>query len=128
MDLLPHKNLDVISAYSREEAIKDGVLVDVSKMGKEAGFKCPIALTNSVYAKYVLIPEGVEHQDEIGRLWDILYMLFITTLRKGAKTKIEYTVYVNNDNQKPSPVNLKAVCGSGDQGEMVITIMLPNED
>jgi hypothetical protein len=37
---------------------------------------------------------------------------------------------VRNDNRSGTPplVRLKALCGPGDQGEPVITVMLPEED
>ena len=40
----------LIHRYTRAEAIADGVLVDVSALAKEAGFKYPMALTATVYA------------------------------------------------------------------------------
>ena len=40
----------VISAYSRNQAIDDGFLVDVSDTAREAGFSIPVALTRTAYA------------------------------------------------------------------------------
>lgn len=64
----------VISAYSRAQAIEDGVLVDVTATAKEAGYRWPVALSRTVWAQYVEVPKGVQCQDEAGRLWDILWM------------------------------------------------------
>ena len=64
----------VIFAYTRKQAIADGVLVDVTETAKEAGFQVPVAVTHAVWAEYVAVPEGVEGQDEAGRLWDVLWM------------------------------------------------------
>ena len=36
---------DIISTYTRAQAIKDGVLIDVSSTAKEAGFEWPVAIT-----------------------------------------------------------------------------------
>jgi hypothetical protein len=41
---------EVISSYSRRDALEDGVLVDVSEFAKEAGFKWPLAVTRGVWA------------------------------------------------------------------------------
>src|SRR5262245_46930249 len=71
---------DVIFAYTRAQAIADGVLVDVTDTANGAGFKIPVALTSRVWAEYVAVPDGVECQDETGRLWDILS--FSVTWRK----------------------------------------------
>ncbi|MHB1685468.1 MAG: DUF6573 family protein [Bacilli bacterium] len=37
---------NIISQYTRAQTIEDGVLIDVSKMAKEAGFTIPVAVWN----------------------------------------------------------------------------------
>jgi len=118
----------VIFAYTRAQAIDDGVLVDVSEMAREAGLKHPTALTATVWGQYVAVPEGVEGQDEQGRLWDILMMLRFAIQKGTEGSELLYEVLVRNDNTSPQPVTLKAICGPGDTADPVITIMLPNED
>lgn len=44
---------DVIFAYARSEALADGVLVDVSDMAREAGFRYPVAVTQAVWADII---------------------------------------------------------------------------
>ena len=119
---------EIIDAYSRAQAIEDGVLVDVSSVAREAGIRFPVAMTRTVWSKYVEVPEGVKCQDESGRLWDILWMLR-AQVRRGGDTPL-FKLHVRNDNRDRIPplVTLKAVCGPGDSGEPVITIMLPAED
>ncbi len=90
-------NVDIIHAYTRKEAIEDGVLVDVSKLAKEAGFKWPVAMTSAVHAKYVQVPPAADWQDETGRLWDILMVLHFnirqcSTQREG----LLFTLRVDN--------------------------------
>src|SRR4051812_2206240 len=68
-------NADLIFAYTRADAIRDGVLIDVTATAKEAGFKYPVAVTAAVWAECVAIPPGVVCQDESGRLWDVVTML-----------------------------------------------------
>lgn len=68
--------MEPISIYTRQQAIDDGVLIDVSDTSeaREAGFKIPIAITASVRA-LCLIPEGLGGiQDYKGRLWDTLWL------------------------------------------------------
>ena len=62
----------VIYSYTRKQAVADGVQVDVSKTAKEAGITFPVFLTRTVFDAYVTVPSGVHHQDEAGRLWDII--------------------------------------------------------
>lgn len=119
----------VIHAYSRKEALADGVLVDVSDMAAEAGFKYPVALTRAVWERYVEVPRGVEGQDESGRLWDILWMTrFAIKTSPPCQNPLPVLLSVRNDNAGPKRVKLKAIIGPGDSLEPVITIMLPDED
>ena len=120
---------DVIHTYSRAEALEDGVLVDAGAMAQEAGLRWPVALTRAVWGAYVEVPPGVQAQDETGRLWDILWMAScaIRAARKGGR-ELRYTVLVRHDNRRPTPVRLKLLSGPGDDGEPVLTILLPEED
>lgn len=65
----------LIFSYTRAQALADGVLVDVTVAAKEAGFVIPVAVTATVWAAYVRVPDGVVGQDEGGRLWDVLTTL-----------------------------------------------------
>jgi hypothetical protein len=119
---------DVIYGYSIKQGIEDGVLLDVSSLAREAGIKFPVAVTNGVWAEYVTVPAGVVGQDEQGRAWDIVWMLRRAIAAGKGGTEIRYHLMVRNDNRRPRMVELKAICGPGDDAEPVITIMLPNED
>jgi|ERR1043165_3514937 hypothetical protein len=121
---------NIIHCYTRAEAIADGVLVDVSEMAREARFRYPVALTSTVWNTYVEVPAGVECQDEIGRLWDILCMLRYVVERSAGARTIRFQLHVRNDNRHglPPAVELKAVCGPNDDGSPCITVMMPAED
>ena len=115
--------MNVVFSYSRQEAIKDGVLVDVSATAAEAGYRFPVALTSAVWAAYVEVPEGLKCQGESGRLWDILWMLRFAISQDAGGSEIRFIVLVKNDDRAPQPVELKAVCGPGDTAEPVVTVM-----
>lgn len=119
---------EYISVYTRAQAIDDGFLIDVSSVAKEAGITFPVALTSAVYGEYVEVPEGVKAQDVQGRLWDILWMLRVAIKKSDDGSLIMYDLMIRNDNRQPKKVTLKALCHGGDEGEPVITIMLPKED
>ena len=121
---------DVIYAYTRAQAIADGVLVDVSALAKEAGFVFPVALTETLYHGYVvpalaLIAEG---QSIEGRLWDVLAVLRFAIAKDCDTDCLFFTTLFLMSPDSPVPINLKAVCGPGDNGEPVLTVMLPDED
>ena len=67
---------DVIYAYTRAQALADGVLVDVSETAREAGFRWPVAMTRAGWENCVAWTEDDSRhqvlQDEAGRLWDVL--------------------------------------------------------
>ena len=124
---------DVIYAYTRKQAIEDGVLVDVSETAKEAGFKFPVALTRAVWEDCVAwTPEDTKrqtHQDEAGRLWDVVWMLSLAAKRGGQEIRFSlYRVPRGGRGHKARLVTLKALCGPGDNAEPVITVMQPDED
>jgi hypothetical protein len=123
------ENADLIHRYSRADALRDGVLVDVTETAREAGIRYPVALTLGAWEKCVRVPPGVVCQDEAGRLWDVLWMLRCAAARQGGAV-FHFAVHVRNDNRDRTPplVRLKALCGPGDSGEPVITVMLPDED
>ena len=100
----------------------------MTKTPGEAGFRYPVALTRAVFEEFVRVPEGVEGQDEGGRLWDIVSMLRVAIRRGSGGQEQQFQLYVRNDNRRPTLVTLKAVCGPGDDGSPCITVMLPLED
>jgi hypothetical protein len=65
---------EIISAYTRKQAISDGVLVDMGvepfgKLAKEAGLKWPIAMTATAFGEFVAVTDapGRRGQDLSGR-------------------------------------------------------------
>ena len=105
--------------------------MDVSATAKEAGIRFPVALTAAVYGQCVEVPEGITGQDEAGRLWDVLWMFRCAAAKFDGSTLL-FKLYVRNHNRERLDsrdlVTLKAECGPGDDGEPVLTIMLPDED
>jgi len=144
---------EVIYAYTRAQALADGVLVDASAPAREAGIRWPVAMTAAVFARYVRVPEQLAGwQDEKGRMWDVVWMLRCGISggnAKGRERLFKLLVNVPHDgalepnerldqrNPERAPraeawdvleVTLKAEVGPGDDGEPVITVLLPGED
>jgi hypothetical protein len=57
---------EIISRYSRADALRDGALIDVSAVAQEAGIRYPVALTRAAWQRCVRVPPGVVCQDEAG--------------------------------------------------------------
>jgi hypothetical protein len=122
----------IIYSYTRAQAVADGVQVDVTKTAQEAGIRFPVFFTRTVFDAFVAVPDGVEGQDEAGRLWDIVWMLRFGIRKVAAQglTRISFALYVRNDNQRPKLVKLIATCGALDidDSQPTITVMMPDED
>jgi hypothetical protein len=122
---------DVIYAYTRAQAVADGLQVEVCKVAEEAGIRFPVFLTRAVYDSYVTVPPGVAGQDEAGRLWDVLWLLrFAIRKAQTGQDRLPFALYVRNDNHRPRLVKLVAMCGPLDIHDPApaITVMLPDED
>lgn len=119
---------DIISTYSRAQAIEDGELVDVSEVAREAGIKYPTALTRAAWVDVVEPDDKAkEHgESEQGRLWDVLWM-FANAAKRSGGTEILFKLIATRDGKQHTR-ELKAICGPGDTMDPVITIMLPDED
>lgn len=123
---------ELIYSYTREQAIVDGVLIDISSTAREAGFRCPVAISRSAWADCVEWDETDSkrqtYQDESGRLWDILWMAS-QAARKGGMEKLFqiYRIPRGGRGYRPRLATLKMLAGLGDNGELVITILMVGE-
>ena len=121
----------IIYAYTRAQALADGVQVDVTTTAQESGIRFPVFITRTAFDAYVTVPPNVAGQDEAGRLWDIVWMLR-HAIRKATpgQTRLPFALYVRNDNRAPRLIKLIAECGplDMDKPEPAITIMMQGED
>ena len=121
---------EVISTYTRAQAITDGVLIDVTQYAKEFGYRYPVAVTKAVWEGCVSWDNNNEqaYQDESGRLYDILWMASIAARRTKGSQSLFDVARIPNGKSEPSIVTLKSICSPGDTEEPVVTIMRPWED
>ncbi|TWU62362.1 hypothetical protein V7x_40910 [Crateriforma conspicua] len=123
------KTLDLVYSYSRADAIADGVLIDVTEMAAEAGFRYPMAVTSAVWQGCVEVPPACEGEhDEQGRLWDVLHMLRYTIEMQGGSNPTYFHTLVRTCPKSFDEVRLKAICGPGDDRRPVLTVLYPHED
>lgn len=126
---------DLIFAYTRAQAIADGVLVDMTQghlgaLLKEAGFQLHTAMTATAFVQAVgpigggALPPG---QDVLGRWWDVLMVLRHAVAQNPGTDRVHFQVAVWNG-RRSEAVNLWAHIGPGDDGRPVVTIMLEGED
>ena len=133
-----------IHVYTRSQAIEDGMLIDVSTTAREAGIVWPVAITSAAWADACAWSDaddkrkggGACWQSESGRLWDVVWMAsraIRAGLRRGhdGRDPILFQVLrIPRDGRgvRPRLTTLKLQVGPGDQGEPVITVMMPDED
>ena len=119
--------MPLIYAYTRAQALEDGVLVDVSETAREAGFVWPVALTAAVWALVEDIPRRYRAWQTVeGRLYDVLWMAYCAIRSaEHSSTELRYTLLMDHGRRRY--LTLKLVTGPGDHGEPVVTIMLPDE-
>jgi len=123
-------DFEAVSIYLRASALSDGVLVDVSPLAKEAGFKWPVAVTDHLYHGYIVpaLDLASVGQSISGRLWDVFSVLRAAISTGKDLSSLNITVcFLMSPNASLEPVEILAVAGPGDSGEPVITIMLPED-
>ncbi len=127
---------DVISTYTRAQAIADGVLIDPGDVAKEAGILWPVAITAEAWADCVAWTDADSerqvYQDQSGRLWDVVYMAshaIRTCKRQSSELSFQmYRVPRDGTSVESELMTLKLIVGPGDAGEPVITMLLPHQN
>lgn len=111
----------------RAQALREGVLVDVSETAREAGFVFPVAVTKALWEDIQAIPEAYSHEDVAGRLWDVLTMARYAVQQSApGGFEVRYRLVLHVGRASVYPVRL--VCEPGDDFEPVITLSNPEKD
>lgn len=113
---------EVISTYTRAQAIADGFLVDLTDLSKNSGIKYPVAITNTALAE-VTGDESAYFEAVL----DLLAALMRAIVEAAPDAeRVDFTLDPGNGRRES--VALYATCGPGDDPAPVLTIMLPGED
>ncbi len=127
---------EVIYRYTRAQAIADGILMDVSTTATEAGFRWPVAMTHAAWlgcVEWTTADNAQQgYQDESGRLWDVSFMAAHAARTASQQfDQLHFSLYrVPRDGQSRQAclTKLKLMLSAGDEGEPVMTLLLPHED
>ena len=87
---MPEEEWRVVHSYSAEQAVSDGVLVEVDpELYEEAGYRWPVRITQGV-ASLVSPTEEEESRGQSleGRLWDVLWMARVAILNADSDEHI----------------------------------------
>jgi len=118
---------DIVSQYTRQDAIEDGVLIDVTDFAEQmlGVFKIPVAITATIWGTFISTQSNMDTMffDELIRLRNLL--IHVATemraqiLKDEKENRIE--VEIEDINEQMSQVFIE--CGPGDHAEPVLTIM-----
>lgn len=104
-----NQQLEIIHEYSLKEAIADGLIVDLTskypELVKDAGFIWKVLMTKRAFDRYVDLNEKAKkyHQSEKGRLWDILFGLYIAIKKcPSSETTLAFKINTIVPNEKDS--------------------------
>ena len=120
---------EMISSYSRKQALEDEVLVDLNQFIPipESGYKYPVACTTAVWGIIESAVNNLKYSNDYkGIVWDILHMSRNCPIKKWPTGCLFQVVIIGAGPEKI--FTFKIECGPGDQGEPVLTIMMPDED
>lgn len=129
-----------ISVYTRAQALDDGTLCDLTPIAGRYGFKIPMACTSGVWHALEWNEADEARKDDAtgqsteGRLHDVMSLAAMAA-RVAAKQDGGSTVCFNallvprqGSVVKALTQEFILVVGPGDDGEPVLTLMLPGED
>lgn len=125
----PFADAEVISIYTRAQALADGLLVDVTDHARAHLFQHPVAFTRNCYTQ--VIAEWCRYMEraEEDRLHDILDRLAETArVTPPPRDRIRLAIGTRDGEGVAYLVELIAHCGPGDDLEPVITVMLPEDE
>lgn len=127
---MPFSDVELIFSYTRADALDDGVLIDITAAAREHGFKLHTAVTDSLFHGHVVPPEGLEGEGQSveGRLHDLLTIAMIAARRGMNHNRVEFEVLFLMRPGVREKVTVILHVGPGDQGEPVLTLMLPGDD
>ena len=110
---------------ARQDAIDDGDLIEITRMGRDLGITYPLAVSARVAQS--MVPFTNIPQDTVTEnLWDTLHA-FRDKARTTTEGEFEFQASIYLNGLVPT-LTFRAAVSPGDDGEPVITIMLPDED
>ena len=124
-----HFEWEVIHSYTRNQALKDGTLIDVTEYARLHGFKIPVAITAGLWV-YIGVSPELESvgQSVAGRINDVLTLLFMEIRKAGADTdRIKYLVDFLVEPDRNETVEVYALVGPDDDMKPCLTIGLSED-
>lgn len=109
----------------RQDAIDDGDLIEITRMGRDLGIVFPLAVSARAAQSMVPFP-NIPQETVTENLWDTLHA-FRARACTTTEEEFEFQASLYQNGLVPT-LTFKAAVSPGDEGEPVITIMLPDEN
>lgn len=116
---------DYVFVYTRQQAIEDGIFVDVSEVAQRNGFNIPVALTTNLFHQHI---KGESDQDTDNRL-NVFLRIMHENIRthKDKTTDTLLTTKVYFDDKTPTDVWVAIEGQSPSDPSPALNIMLPED-
>ncbi|MDZ4848216.1 MAG: DUF6573 family protein [Pirellulaceae bacterium] len=119
--------IEVMEAYTRAQALDDGVLVDVSAQARALGICFPFAVTACAWAEVIGFPFNANDKQEEERRVKELIERANKELSQSTLRDVCFSISVEKS-KGSEEVELRATFSRGDDGDPVYTVMLSYED
>jgi hypothetical protein len=125
---------------SREQRLRDGNLVDLSRIACEAGFRAPVAISKEALSACLAglrdvapdhIHDPCSSHVAARRLWSMLWAAAAEVMHRHEDKVVFFSVHLDPDEANAVPaseVHLKLVIDAGTTDRLVATILLPDQD
>lgn len=110
---------------ARQDAIDDGDLIEITRMGRDAGIIYPLAISARAAQRMVPFPD-MPQTVVTENLWDALHA-FKDKASVTTSEEFEFQASLYQNGIVPT-ITFKATVSPDDDGEPVITIMMPDEN
>jgi hypothetical protein len=130
MEVAMFEDMEVISCYTWDDAVNDGMFVNVSRLASKAGFTLPVAITSNLFHTHL---ERETEQDTDLRINTLLMLLAINIKRlkeNGEANSNHIACPITFDDEKDERVTQVWATIEGrspKNPEPVMTIMLPED-
>jgi len=119
---------NIISTYTKQDAIDDGIFIDITEQASKAGFKIPVAITKNLFSTFISSAKSdeVEAEADTNKRLDVflkqMYQECLTANRNNSILTAK--IYLDN---KRAVVWAVIEGTSPSDPRPTITIMLPED-
>jgi hypothetical protein len=121
-------DFELVYAYTRTQAIADGVLIPISE--KEHGLKIPAVVSSNLYRRFIEPPEKLvgEGQSTTGRLHDTIMMFKAAASVRWDGTRVSFDVLYLMGPGRLEKIKVLGLLGPDDERKPCLTFCLPEDE